>query len=164
MPGIHDQDPGGNMGLLEIALHQAAPAFLLRLGDLGVTVARQVHQVGPAVHQEIIYLGGFTRGRAHVGQVLPAQKAVDHRGLAHIGTARKGKLRQAVPKELFLCPSGTDKLRFSKIDRHSASFTAAGRLPLSPGARGQKLASPPGRPPAWAPAPQQTPGRWSPPG
>ena len=35
------------------AAHQAPPALLLRFGDFGIAVARQVHQVGFPVHQEV---------------------------------------------------------------------------------------------------------------
>ncbi|CAN3971346.1 Lipoprotein, partial [Dysosmobacter welbionis] len=88
---VHDQHAGGDPVrlLLEVALHQLRPPLLLRLGDPGIAVPRQIHQIGPAVNEEVVHLSGLAGGGAHIGKVLPSHQPVDDRTLSHIGPACK---------------------------------------------------------------------------
>ena len=89
----------------------AAPAGLLRLGHFGVAIAGEIHQVESAVDQKVVDVGGLARCRAHPGKILPVEQPVDHRGLAHVGAAGKGHLRQAIPGKVPGLGRGAHKLR-----------------------------------------------------
>ena len=101
MTGVHDQDAQSNkLWQGKIGFHQAAPAFFLASGHLGVAIARKIHQIGRFIHQKIVDMNGLSGGRAHIGQVLPLEHTIDHRGFAHITLSCERNLGHPVPWKL----------------------------------------------------------------
>ena len=81
---LHQQGmmPGG----LKIAVDEVIPALAVRIADLGITIAGQIHKI------TVVYLieidgGRFARCTGHAGKVLAVAQLVDEAGLAHVGTA-----------------------------------------------------------------------------
>ena len=96
MTVVHNQNPQVNPARCKVILHQSAPALFFPLRDLGKSISRQIHQIALPVNNEIIHMDGLSRLVSHPGKVLSLQKAVDHRGFAHIGFSGKGNFRQPV--------------------------------------------------------------------
>ena len=121
MPDVHDQNTGSD-GIrlpLEVSLHQPGPALLLRPGHLGIAIARQIHEICPAVDFEEVDVGGLSGDLPNPGQILPEQQLIDHRGFAHVGLPGEGDLGQAVPGKIPVRGGGAHKLRFIEIQRHT---------------------------------------------
>ena len=117
MPGVHDQHAQGDEPVLgKILLHELRPSLLLRHGHLGIAVARQIHQVGLLVQQEIVDVHGLPRGLAHPRKIFALEHPVDDRALAHIGLAGEDDLRQAVAAEVG--GSGRRKHEFHVMQIH----------------------------------------------
>ena len=61
---------------------------------------RKFISVWQSNNQKVVDMNGLSGGRAHIGQVLPLEHPVDHRGFAHITLARERDLGHPVPWEL----------------------------------------------------------------
>ena len=69
---VHKLDPKGQQtGVGKPLLDEFPPPGSLLLGYLGVTVARQVHEIQLVVDAEIVDMGGLAGSGAHPGQVFP---------------------------------------------------------------------------------------------
>ena len=67
-------------------IFEVIPALAVRIADLGITIAGQIHKI------TVVYLieidgGRFSRRTGHTGKVLAVAQLVDEAGLAHVGTA-----------------------------------------------------------------------------
>ena len=74
---VYDLNAPGDETGGKVRLHQPPPPVPLRLGDLGISVARQVHQIDLLVNEKIVDLAGLTGRVPHPGKVFSAQQAVD---------------------------------------------------------------------------------------
>jgi hypothetical protein len=92
-PGI-DDDHHATKGFSRsaIILYQRAPALAHLLGDLGISVARQIHQAQGAIDEIEIYGLSLARGGTGAGQPLAIYQSINERGFPHIGSAGKGHL------------------------------------------------------------------------
>ena len=125
---VHNEHPQGEQVCVgKPLLDELAPPSPLLLGDFGVAVAGKVHKVDLPVDAEIVDVGGFPRGGAHSGEILPPQQAVDHRGLAHVGPAGKGDLGQGVPGTVGHFGRRADKLGFLCVQFHGVSSQVLGK-------------------------------------
>lgn len=127
MSDVHQQQAQGQQaGVVKPLLNESAPPGSLLLGDLGVAVAGQVHEVDLIVDAEIVDMGGLTRCGTHPGKVFPAQEPVDDGGLAHVGPAGKGDLGQGVPGTVRHFRRRADKLRVLCIQSHVVPLQSIG--------------------------------------
>ena len=76
---IHDE-----LRLGKIRLHELAPAFLFRLGDLRIAISRQIDEVRLAVHAEIVDVDGLARLLTDARKIFALQHAVQHGGFADV--------------------------------------------------------------------------------
>ena len=75
MPGVHDLDTQGDKPRRgKVAVDKARPALFLLLGHLGIAIARQIHEICPAVDFEEVDVGGLSGGLPNPGQILPEQQ------------------------------------------------------------------------------------------
>src|SRR2546426_10780171 len=105
----------------EVSLDHWPPLILHRLRDLGVAVARQVHEqeflrraLGSTAcqrHTEEGQEAGPARRLAHPRQVLALQEGVQQRGLADIGAPGEGDLGKVSDGKLPGLRRAGDKLR-----------------------------------------------------
>ena len=81
---LHQQGmmPGG----FKIAVDEVIPALTVRIADLGIAIAGQIHKIA-VVHLIEVDGGRFARCTGHAGKVLAVAQLVDEAGLAHVGTA-----------------------------------------------------------------------------
>lgn len=68
----------------EKLLHELAPAFTLRLRDLGVAVSGKIDEVNLFIDEKIVYMNGLSGRLADSRKVFPIQKPVYDRGFADI--------------------------------------------------------------------------------
>ena len=94
MAVVHDQHTQINSPRGEVVLHQLSPTFFFRLGNLGKAITGQIHKIAGLVDGEIVDMDGLTGLIPYPGEILALQNPVDHRGLSHVGLARKGNLGQ----------------------------------------------------------------------
>ena len=100
VPRIHDQDSQRDQSRSEIVFHELCPAGFFRLGNLGIAITGQIHQISGIVHQEIVDVNGLSGAVPHIGHFLPLQHPVDDRGFSDVGFPGKGNLWDPVPGEL----------------------------------------------------------------
>ena len=81
---LHQQ--GMMPGSLKIAVDEVIPALTVRIADLGIAIAGQIHKIA-VVHLIEVDGGRFARCTGYTGKVLAVAQLVDEAGLAHVGTA-----------------------------------------------------------------------------
>jgi hypothetical protein len=78
----------------EVVAHGGVELLAPGLGDMGITVAGQIHEAPGAVDREKIQQLGLAGQVGDARQVFFLRQQVDEGGLAHVGAADEGKLRQ----------------------------------------------------------------------
>ena len=89
-----DEEAGELLALEEVVVDHLLPFGPAGLGNAGVTVAGQVHEVPAFVDDEVVEELRFAGGGGDLREGLPAGEQVNEARLAHVGPSDEGVLGQ----------------------------------------------------------------------
>jgi len=114
-----DDQPQKARVVLQVGFHERSPLSLYLLRDLGIPVAREVHEEPPVVDPEEVDLSRAAGILGYACQLLPAEQRVDQAGFPDVGSAGDRDLRQNVRRGLARLRYRADELGDS--DRQESS-------------------------------------------
>ena len=124
MPGVQNENPEIEaIQIGKIRFHQFVPSFLLRLGDLGISISWQIHKIKLLINKEIIHMNRFAWNRADTRKVFPVQKFVDYGRFSDIGFSGKHNTDLFIMEKLVRLCHGSHKFNVIKIDQIITSIT-----------------------------------------